>query len=82
MIRRLISRVLSGSNKARVGLLSNSSLHSQGLQVLKAGQHCIKKEQVSKTALRVVEGLQQAGFEAYIVGGAVRDLLLDLAPRI
>ena len=27
------------------------------------------------------EGLHKAGFEAYIVGGAVRDLLLDVKPK-
>ena len=29
----------------------------------------------------IVEQLQQAGYEAYIVGGAVRDLLLDRSPK-
>jgi hypothetical protein len=32
-------------------------------------------------AVRVVETLQDAGYEAYIVGGAVRDLLLGIGPR-
>jgi poly(A) polymerase/tRNA nucleotidyltransferase (CCA-adding enzyme) len=30
---------------------------------------------------RVTEGLQQAGFSAYLVGGCVRDLLLGLKPK-
>ncbi|KOF11272.1 CCA-adding protein [Planococcus glaciei] len=34
-----------------------------------------------KTALKVVETLEKGGFEAYIVGGAVRDLLLGKAPH-
>ncbi len=29
----------------------------------------------------VVEALQQAGYEAYIVGGSVRDLLLGKSPK-
>ena len=29
----------------------------------------------------IVEQLQKAGYEAYIVGGAVRDLLLDRSPK-
>jgi poly(A) polymerase len=36
---------------------------------------------VDRRALDVVHTLKQAGFEAYIVGGAVRDLLLGLAPK-
>ncbi|MCX7901989.1 MAG: hypothetical protein N2483_06825, partial [Burkholderiaceae bacterium] len=35
-------------------------------------EHGIARERVSRAALRVCETLQKAGFEAYIVGGAVR----------
>ncbi|MDN7244035.1 CCA tRNA nucleotidyltransferase [Planococcus shenhongbingii] len=34
-----------------------------------------------KTALKVVQTLEKGGFEAYIVGGAVRDLLLGKTPQ-
>ncbi len=44
-------------------------------------EHQIKRELVSRSALRVCETLQKAGFHAYIVGGAVRDLLLGVAPK-
>lgn len=37
--------------------------------------------QFDQHALRVVDVLQRAGFEAYIVGGGVRDLLLGKAPK-
>ena len=43
--------------------------------------HRINPELVDRRALDVVHTLQQAGYEAYIVGGAVRDLLLGLAPK-
>ena len=43
--------------------------------------HRINPELVDRRALDVVNTLQQAGYEAYIVGGAVRDLLLGLAPK-
>jgi poly(A) polymerase len=36
---------------------------------------------ISKDARKVVETLQNAGFDAYIVGGAVRDLLLGIKPK-
>ena len=36
---------------------------------------------ISKAALNTVKKLQKAGFEAYLVGGAIRDLLLGLAPK-
>ena len=46
-----------------------------------AAEHSINRELVSRSALRVCESLQKAGHRAYIVGGAVRDLLLDIAPK-
>lgn len=36
---------------------------------------------ISNAALDVVEGLQQAGFDGYLVGGCVRDLLLGMKPK-
>ncbi|MGH6610067.1 MAG: polynucleotide adenylyltransferase PcnB, partial [Burkholderiaceae bacterium] len=46
-----------------------------------AAEHHINQALVSRSALRVCETLQKAGHRAYIVGGAVRDLLLDIAPK-
>lgn len=36
---------------------------------------------ISKNALFVVEKLQRQGFEAYVVGGCLRDLLLGKKPK-
>nr|WP_315239882.1 polynucleotide adenylyltransferase PcnB [uncultured Albidiferax sp.] len=44
-------------------------------------EHGINPNLVDERALNVVSTLQQAGFEAYIVGGAVRDLLVGLRPK-
>jgi len=43
--------------------------------------HKIDRTLLSSGAHRTIEGLQKAGFEAYIVGGAVRDLLLNRIPK-
>jgi len=43
--------------------------------------HGINPELVDRRAVEVVRTLQQAGYVAYIVGGAVRDLLLGLKPK-
>jgi poly(A) polymerase len=43
--------------------------------------HGIDPSLISRNAIRVTEGLQQAGFRAFIVGGAVRDLLLGIKPK-
>src|SRR3989344_1575302 len=41
----------------------------------------MREGKVDRRAAEVVATLKQAGFEAYIVGGAVRDLLLGLRPK-
>jgi poly(A) polymerase len=46
-----------------------------------AAEHGIDPRLVDERALKVVRTLQDAGHEAYIVGGAVRDLLLGLRPK-
>jgi poly(A) polymerase len=50
-------------------------------QVVPAKVHGINVEWVDERALSVVRALQDRGFKAYIVGGAVRDLLLGLKPK-
>ncbi|GAB2521958.1 polynucleotide adenylyltransferase PcnB [Microbulbifer agarilyticus] len=49
--------------------------------VIARGDHCLSRRDVSRAALTVMKRLQDAGFEAYIVGGGVRDLLLGGHPK-
>ncbi|MEO6154502.1 MAG: polynucleotide adenylyltransferase PcnB, partial [Thermomonas sp.] len=44
-------------------------------------QHDISRKQMSPNALRVLYRLREGGFGAYLVGGAVRDLLAGGAPK-
>ncbi|OOF47313.1 poly(A) polymerase [Rodentibacter trehalosifermentans] len=48
---------------------------------IKASQFGIHPRMFSRHALTVVEKLQRQGFEAYIVGGCIRDLLLGKQPK-
>ena len=50
-------------------------------QVVPVKVHGINVDWVDERALSVVRTLQDRGFKAYIVGGAVRDLLLGLKPK-
>ena len=43
--------------------------------------HRVRRSQISRGALDVTRKLQQGGFKAFIVGGAVRDLLLGFQPK-
>lgn len=46
-----------------------------------AAEHGLQAEQIPPHAREVTETLQRAGFEAYVVGGGVRDQLLGLHPK-
>ena len=50
-------------------------------RIVSRDEHGIDRRKVSLEAIRTVENLQRAGFEAYVVGGAVRDLLLGVTPK-
>jgi poly(A) polymerase len=43
--------------------------------------HCISRTDISDNALKVLNRLNDSGFNAYLVGGGVRDLLLRTAPK-
>lgn len=43
--------------------------------------HRLSKAHISPNALKVIHRLNTAGFQAYIVGGSVRDLLLNKQPK-
>ena len=44
-------------------------------------QHPISRKQISPGTLKVLYALKDAGYEAYMVGGGVRDLLAGLEPK-
>jgi poly(A) polymerase len=50
-------------------------------KVFTAAEHSIDRAAVDNDALSIVKRLQSGGFEAYIVGGAVRDLILQKRPK-
>jgi poly(A) polymerase len=72
MIKRLVQRVQT--------LFSRRGRASKPKHV-PASEHGIARERVTRSALRVCETLQKAGHHAYIVGGAVRDLLINVQPK-
>ncbi|HEX2494316.1 MAG TPA: polynucleotide adenylyltransferase PcnB [Steroidobacter sp.] len=52
-----------------------------GPRVVTRDQHPISRANISGNALKVLYRLREAGFQAFLVGGAVRDLLLGLHPK-
>ena len=51
------------------------------LRVIPRDEHGLSRKQMSQNALRVLYRLREAGFGGYLVGGAVRDLLVGGAPK-
>ena len=68
MIRRLLARLLPGRR-------------TRDPRVYGPDRHRVRRDQLSNAARTVTQKLQEAGFKAFIVGGAVRDLLLDIEPK-
>jgi len=50
-------------------------------EVIPRAAHSVSRKDISQSALRVLYRLLDAGFESYLVGGGVRDLLLGLHPK-
>jgi poly(A) polymerase len=67
MIKRFIRRVLG--------------LDAPAPQHVTAARHGMARESLSNAALRVCDTLAERGFGAYVVGGAVRDVLLGIEPK-
>ncbi len=51
------------------------------MKVIPRDQHCISRKNISDNALKVMSRLRKANYQAYLVGGAVRDLLLGGHPK-
>ncbi len=72
MIKKLFKRVFGKSAAVRaVG----------SARVIPYEAHKVSRDGISFGARRVTDGLQAAGFKAFVVGGAVRDLLLNKHPK-
>ncbi|MBN2691622.1 MAG: polynucleotide adenylyltransferase PcnB [Burkholderiaceae bacterium] len=75
MIRKFISRLFTPSKA------ENTAQGRGQRRDLPRAQHQIDASRIPTNARNTVQTLQQAGYEAYIVGGAVRDLLLGHKPK-
>ena len=67
MIKRVIRRVLG--------------LPTESMVRMPRERHGLSRDSLSPAAAKVCSVLRDAGFQAYVVGGAVRDLLLGFEPK-
>ena len=76
MIKQLLKRVFKKASNTLPAHAPTSQRQVYGFKL-----HRIERKLLSTGAVKTTEGLQKAGFEAYIVGGAVRDLILNKHPK-
>src|SRR6185436_3819984 len=68
MIQRFIRRVLGLSPR-------------ESMVRMPRGKHGLSRDSLSPAAAKVCTVLRDAGFQGFVVGGAVRDLLLGIEPK-
>jgi poly(A) polymerase len=72
MIKKFFKRIFRSSAKTKkVG----------NAEVIPFKLHGVSREHISRGAQKVTDGLQAAGYQAFVVGGAVRDILLQKKPK-
>ena len=49
--------------------------------IIPRSEHGVSRSDISENALKVLYRLKNAGYQAYLVGGGVRDILLGLKPK-
>lgn len=74
MIKALIRKIFTRAGPARRG-------KDGAPQTYGPAEHGIDPKLVSHNAVRVTSTLQEAGYQAFLVGGAVRDLALGIKPK-
>jgi len=81
MIKNFIDKLFgkTGSTQAATARVKKSAFGKR--QDVGHKEHGIDPKLVDERAMDVVHTLKQAGYQAYVVGGAVRDLLVGLRPK-
>ncbi|MGR8947563.1 MAG: polynucleotide adenylyltransferase PcnB [Gammaproteobacteria bacterium] len=81
ILDRLRSSKLLNFSKKASSSKAPSSAERLKAKIYSRDQHNLSRKNIAESALKVLYRLHKAGFEAYLVGGAVRDLLLGFAPK-
>ncbi len=72
-----VNKFFGGDSKSE----STAAYDTSDPHIIPRDNHVISRKNISNAALKVITGLHNAGFEGFLVGGGVRDLLLDQHPK-
>ncbi|NVK22159.1 MAG: polynucleotide adenylyltransferase PcnB [Kangiellaceae bacterium] len=82
MSPRINSFIANVKNSAKSWLAGDkSSVTTAEQHIVSRDQHSISRKDISDNALKVLYRLKKGGYEAFLVGGGVRDILLGLHPK-
>lgn len=79
IIFNFIKKIITATN-LRPTLLEESPV-AEKVRIYSRSEHIISRSKISENALKVLYRLQKEGYDAYLVGGCVRDLLLGREPK-
>lgn len=75
IILKVIKKCFAPSTKMLVNKMNNN------VRTYTRSEHNISRSQINENALDVLYKLKKSGYQAYLVGGCVRDLLLGQEPK-
>ena len=61
--------------------MENTLKNYYQLKIIPRTKHSISRKKISNNTLKVLYSLKKAGYEAYLVGGSIRDMLLGKQPK-
>ena len=76
-----LCRKVFSKNKENKKVPGTHNLAEQSPIVIARNSHPVSRDLISSNALKVLYRLNKGGFDAYLVGGGVRDILLGLKPK-
>lgn len=77
----LCRKLFTNTKSDQSSSAKNSSNGDVNLNIITRQEHTISRAHISDNALKVLYRLHNHGYDAFLVGGGVRDLLLDKEPK-
>jgi poly(A) polymerase len=67
--------------QAEFRLKNSGTKKSKAPKIIPRAAHNVSRDEFSKSALKVLYRLHKSGYQAFLVGGCVRDAMLELHPK-
>lgn len=79
--RPFVERYVTEEPAKRARVSFDYEGETRAMTIIPRDEHNISRRDISENALKVLYRLNKSGYEAYLVGGGVRDLLLEKKPK-